>query len=53
MNEEDFFIIYFYEGENFTLMWWVILSLRKLLQTAIGTISNFLHWSLLISICFS
>jgi len=31
------FIIYFYEGENFTLMWWVILSLRKLLKTA-------MHW---------
>ena len=27
----------FYVEENFTLMWWVILSLRKLLQTAI-------HW---------
>ena len=31
------FSLFFYEGENFTLMWWVILSLRKLLQTA-------MHW---------
>ena len=28
------YLFYFYEGENFTLMWSVILSLRKLLQTA-------------------
>jgi len=28
--------IFFYEGENFTLMSWVILSLRKLLQTTMN-----------------
>ena len=30
-------VIFFYEKENFTLMWSVILSLRKLLQSA-------MHW---------
>jgi len=29
------FVIFFYVEENFTSTWWVILSLRKLLQTAI------------------